>query len=156
MSSDPDRFQPKPGASEPPEMPPPPSMGFLRILLILGGVLLLATAMDLLLRGTMRHPGEPRFTVEGGNPDHGRQLIISHGCVACHVVPGIREARGRVGPQLTGFRDQMYIAGMLPNEPKNLIHWIQFPQHVNPRTAMPNLQVTEAEARDIAAYLYSK
>jgi cytochrome c len=154
MSSNPGQ----PHSPEPPTPEPPPSsrMSFLPILIIIGGILLLATALDLLLRGSVRHPGEPRFTVEGGNPDRGRQLILHHGCGACHVVPGIREARGRVGPQLAGFRDQIYIAGMLPNVPSNLVHWIQFPQQVNPRTAMPNLQVTEAEARDIAAFLYSQ
>jgi cytochrome c1 len=34
-----------------------------------------------------------------------------------------------------------------------MVRWLRFPQQVAPRTAMPNLGVTERDARDIAAYL---
>ena len=44
---------------------------------------------------------------------------------------------------------------MLPNTPQNLIRWIQNPPAVDPLTAMPNVGVTQADARDIAAYLYT-
>jgi cytochrome c1 len=36
-----------------------------------------------------------------------------------------------------------------------MIRWIQNPQAVDQKTAMPNLGVTDAEARDVAAYLYT-
>jgi cytochrome c1 len=36
-----------------------------------------------------------------------------------------------------------------------LILWLQNPQAVEPGTVMPNLGLTEIEARDIAAYLYT-
>jgi cytochrome c2 len=49
----------------------------------------------------------------------------------------------------------MYVAGMLPNTPDNLMHWIREPKAVNPKTAMPQLGVTERDAADIAAYIYS-
>jgi cytochrome c len=49
----------------------------------------------------------------------------------------------------------MYIAGMLPNTPQNMMRWIQAPQEVNRPTPMPNMGVTESEARDIAGYLYT-
>jgi cytochrome c1 len=48
-----------------------------------------------------------------------------------------------------------HIAGVLTNTPDNLIEWIHNPPGVDPRTAMPNLGVDEAAARDIAAYLYT-
>jgi cytochrome c1 len=57
---------------------------------------------------------------------------------------------------LHGFRDQMYIGGILPNVPENLIQWIQNPRRFNPQTAMPDLQVSEEEARAIAIYLYAQ
>ena len=47
-----------------------------------------------------------------------------------------------------------YIAGELPNSPENAIRWIRDPKRVEPGTVMPDLGVTTAEARDIAAYLY--
>ena len=34
-----------------------------------------------------------------------------------------------------------------------MIRWLQAPQAVYPEGAMPNLGVTERDARDIAAYL---
>ena len=53
------------------------------------------------------------------------------------------------------FARRAYIAGQLPNDPENLVRWIQDPQGVEPGTAMPNLGVTAAVARDMAAYLYT-
>jgi cytochrome c1 len=60
-----------------------------------------------------------------------------------------------VGPPLTMFAHRAYIAGQLPNQPENLVRWIQDPQGVEPGTAMPDLGVTPAVARDMAAYLYT-
>lgn len=47
------------------------------------------------------------------------------------------------------------IAGVLPHTTDNLIEWIRHPRQAVPNTAMPEPGVTEAEARDMAAYLYS-
>jgi len=41
------------------------------------------------------------------------------------------------------------------NTPANLFRWIRTPQQVEAGTAMPNLGVTEEQARDIASYLYT-
>jgi cytochrome c1 len=60
-----------------------------------------------------------------------------------------------VGPPLTQFGLRAYIAGQLPNQPDNLLRWLQDPQGVEPGTAMPNLGVGPAAARDMAAYLYT-
>lgn len=69
------------------------------------------------------------------------------------MIPGIREARGLVGPPLIYFGERTIIAGQLPNSPDNLIRWIQHPQSVEPKTAMPDLGLSEDQAADIAAYL---
>jgi cytochrome c1 len=45
------------------------------------------------------------------------------------------------------------LAGRLPNGPENLERWLRGPQAVKPGSAMPDLGVTERDARDIAAYL---
>jgi cytochrome c len=97
----------------------------------------------------------PAWRVVGGTAQHGPALIIAYGCAGCHTVPGVKGARGNVGPPLTRFGDRTYIAGMLRNTPANLVRWIRDPQGVLPGNAMPNMGVTEAEARDIAAYLYT-
>jgi cytochrome c len=90
-----------------------------------------------------------------GNSEHGRQLIASYGCGACHIIPGVHAARGLVGPPLMYFADRTMVAGELPNNPENLQHWIQHPKQVEPNTAMPDLGVTSDEAKDMAAYLYT-
>ena len=90
-----------------------------------------------------------------GNAQHGKELIRSYGCGACHMIPGVEAARGMVGPPLLFLADRTMIAGELPNTPANLTHWIQHPREVEPKTAMPELGVTEDEAYDIAAYLYT-
>jgi cytochrome c2 len=90
-----------------------------------------------------------------GDPKRGQEAIAGFGCGACHQIPGIRGARGSVGPPLTAFANRTYIAGQLVNSPDNLIRWIVDPQAVEPGTAMPNLGVIPAVARDMAAYLYT-
>lgn len=93
--------------------------------------------------------------VPGGDATRGQRAISAYGCGACHVVPGVVGARGLVGPPLTSFAHRAYVAGSLPNTPTNLVRFLQAPQSIRPGSAMPNLDVVEADARDIAAYLYS-
>jgi putative membrane protein len=99
--------------------------------------------------------GEARLVATGGDVDRGRDAIQSFGCGACHEIRGVRGATGRVGPSLNGIAARVYIAGYLPNEPELLIRWIMAPQAYRDPTAMPALGVTEQQARDMAAYLYS-
>lgn len=49
----------------------------------------------------------------------------------------------------------MYVAGILQNTPENVAYWIRDPKGVNPNTAMPKLGLSEGDATDIAAYIYS-
>jgi cytochrome c len=93
--------------------------------------------------------------VPGGDPAAGADLIAQFGCGSCHTIPGIKEADGKVGPPLAGFAERQIIAGQLPNNAENLISWIMDPPSIEPGTAMPNLNVTEEQARDIAAYLFT-
>jgi mono/diheme cytochrome c family protein len=91
----------------------------------------------------------------GADSDRGAKLIVQYGCGNCHTVPGISRARGRVGPPLDFFSERSYIGGELPNTPETLVHWIMDAPALIPATAMPNLDVGERDARDIAAYLYT-
>jgi cytochrome c1 len=45
------------------------------------------------------------------------------------------------------------LAGVLTNTPEHMIEWLRNPQWISPLSAMPDLGVTERDARDIAAYL---
>jgi cytochrome c1 len=71
------------------------------------------------------------------------------------VIPGVRGAHGKVGPPLGDIASRTILAGQVPNTPRSMIAWIRDPQAIEPGTAMPNLHVTEPEARDMAAYLYT-
>jgi cytochrome c len=98
---------------------------------------------------------EEAARLTGGDPDQGPVLIRKYGCSACHVIPGIDGARGMVGPPLNGIGARTYLGGQLPNTPENMMRWIQDPQGIERGTAMPNVGVSEREARHIAAYLYT-
>jgi len=91
----------------------------------------------------------------GGASSPGAQVIQSKDCGSCHTIPGIRGANGSVGPPLTLFARRTFIAGEIPNTPANLALWVRTPQTVEPKTAMPNLGLSEQQARDVAAYLYT-
>jgi cytochrome c1 len=92
---------------------------------------------------------------DAGNARRGKQLLRSYGCGACHIIPGIRTARGLVGPPLYFYGDRTIIAGQLPNRPANLMLWIEHPENIDPKTAMPDLGVSPQQAGDMAAYLYT-
>jgi cytochrome c len=110
----------------------------------------------LLLLGGCREGGVvPRERVPGGDPARGKRTTVAYGCGSCHVIPGVPAAEGRVGPPLTDLADRTFIAGRLRNEPVGLVRWIREPRAVDPSTAMPNLGVTDRDARDIAAFLYT-
>jgi cytochrome c1 len=101
------------------------------------------------------HAAEPAYAIPGASIERGRIAIKAAGCAACHTVPGVRKALGNVGPPLTRIGDRTFIAGMLPNTPANLIRWIRFPQSVVPGNAMPDMNLSDSDARDIAAFLYT-
>lgn len=93
--------------------------------------------------------------ITGGEPSRGTKAITLYGCGGCHEIPGVNGATGQVGPPLTGIANRTYLAGQLQNTPENMIRWILEPQEVEKGTAMPDLHVSERDARDIAAYLYT-
>ncbi|RDI61123.1 cytochrome c [Microvirga subterranea] len=95
------------------------------------------------------------LTIDGANPETGRNLIQTYGCGTCHTIAGIRGARGRVGPELRDYSQQHLLAGFLPNAPRYLIAWLMDPVALKPQTGMPAQGLTEEEARHIASYLYT-
>jgi cytochrome c1 len=67
----------------------------------------------------------------------------------------VRHANGLVGPPLLWWSRRTFIAGELPNTPENLVRWVRSPQSVEPHMAMPALGLSDQQARDVAAYLYT-
>ncbi len=108
------------------------------------------------MKNTGRSIDDPLWTVTDGNHQQGPGSIIKYGCFSCHVIDGIRRANGRVGPKLQDIKEQIYIGGVLANSPENMVEWIMNPLHFSAETAMPDLDVSDQDARDISAYLYRK
>lgn len=83
----------------------------------------------------------------------GQRALHQYACSACHAIPGVTGSRPAVGPPLDGMARRTRIAGVLDNTPENMVRWLRQTQQVKPGTAMPELGLTEQDARDIAAYL---
>lgn len=122
----------------------------------LGGLLMVVVVVTAFWRGVPRDPAIAALrSVPGGDVGRGRAALRRYACGSCHSIPGVPGAEGRVGPRLNDLGNQTYLAGRLPNTAENLVRWIRDPQGVDPQNVMPNLGVTEADARDMAAYLYA-
>ena len=98
---------------------------------------------------------EEVLSAAAGDPARGRAALERYGCGTCHVIGGIAGAGANVGPSLDGVGRRAYLGGMLPNTPANMVAWIRHPRKYDPRTAMPDLGVSEDEARDMAAYFHA-
>ncbi|AVA23680.1 c-type cytochrome [Rhizobium sp. NXC24] len=96
-----------------------------------------------------------RLLTQGGDPSRAPPIFRRYGCTGCHQIPGIAGADGQVGGALSGLQKRVYIAGVINNTGDNLVHWIVSPQIFSPNSAMPKTGISEAEARDLAAYLYT-
>jgi cytochrome c len=110
------------------------------------------------MRGLISLLGLGLTACGGGHDTHhlheAKALIAAH-CGACHQVPGVAVAVGRVGPSLAGIRQQQIIAGYFTNAPGVLAQWIEHPQQLLPGNAMPEMGLTHTEAMTIVDYLYT-
>ncbi|MBJ7446204.1 MAG: c-type cytochrome [Brevundimonas sp.] len=97
---------------------------------------------------------QPR-DITGADAAAGLAVIERLGCAACHQIPGVDWPQGTVGGSLDGFADRSMIAGQFPNQPETLATWVRNAPSMSPKTGMPAMPMTSAEARDVAAYLYT-
>jgi mono/diheme cytochrome c family protein len=102
------------------------------------------------LPGPPPGPPQPHADLE-----RGRIAVTQYACQSCHVIPGVPGSTVDVGPSLKHLSRQRYIAGYLPNTEDNMARWLREPDKVKPGTAMPNLQVSKRDARDMARWLLS-
>lgn len=85
----------------------------------------------------------------------GERAIRMYGCHGCHDIPGIVGHETAVGPRLEAIGEQRFLAGVLPNTEAAMVRWLMEPTHVDPLTAMPDLNVTRQAAEAMAAFLYA-
>lgn len=71
-----------------------------------------------------------------------RPKVFNQMCIACHALGG---QGGDVGPSLDGIGDRM--------TQDEIVVWLTDPQEVQPGTAMPDLPLSEADIRELAAFL---
>ena len=93
---------------------------------------------------------------EAGDPSAGAMVIARQACGSCHIIPGIPDASGMVGPPLAGFRSRQMIAGVVPNTPQALDDYLRDPKALVPANVMPAEGLTEREIEDITAYLETR
>ncbi len=114
-----------------------------------------AATVAVLALAACSHPPKAPLRLVVGDAKRGSVVIGRSGCGSCHEIPGIMHAEGMVGPPLDHFSRRTIVAGLLPNTPANLVHWIRDPQQVVPGNAMPDAGLDDQQARDVAAYLYT-
>ncbi|MFQ5793281.1 MAG: c-type cytochrome, partial [Acidobacteriota bacterium] len=90
--------------------------------------------------------------VPGGNPDRGKELLESVGCLGCHITDEEEAEEAawyrRHGPSLAGLGSKV--------NSEFLFNWLKDPKHYWEETFMPSLRLTDDEAADIAAYLMTR
>jgi sulfur-oxidizing protein SoxX len=118
---------------------------------IMTGSLVLAST--LVLTGCIDKADLPRPIVQG-DAAQGLAIIEEVGCASCHKIPGVAWPEGRTAGDLSGFGARPMIAGRLPNQPDVLVRWLIDPPSLDPGTGMPPMPLNQAQARDVAAYLY--
>jgi mono/diheme cytochrome c family protein len=88
-----------------------------------------------------------------GDAVHGKDLVERLGCKGCHLVGTPEEKldtstlRQRFGPNLAGLP--------VKTTQQWVYNWIKNPKAINPDSRMPNLRLSDEEATDVVAYLWT-
>ena len=89
-----------------------------------------------------------------GDAAAGKEIFTRNACVGCHTIRGV--SAGILAPDLTHFGSRTTLAaGMFPNTLDNVTAWLRDPPAIKPGSKMPNLGLSEADARALAVYLLS-
>jgi cytochrome c len=124
---------------------------------ILGALVLIASGTAVAMTwSSQQHSKAVARAMTGGEPSRAPDIIRRYGCAGCHTIPGIPGGDGQVGGPLSDIKHRVYVGGVVPNSPDNLVRWIVSPQTFSPRSAMPATGISEADARHVASYLYAQ
>ena len=94
-----------------------------------------------------------------GNATRGRELMEQKGCVSCHAFSGVREFPVSAPPPAGSESERA--AALAPDlrftrerfRRDRLLGFLLNPRRIKPDTRMPNFDLSQAEAADIAAYV---
>jgi cytochrome c len=134
---------------------PPSSVLFLGALVALS-IGTAAFAGAVLYVQTSRAAQTQANAITRGDWRAGQLVVGRYNCGSCHLMAGVDGAIGKVGPDLTHVGQRATIAGSLPSDPETMVRWLMHPQQLRPGSGMPEMGLTEKEARDAAAFLYAK
>lgn len=90
----------------------------------------------------------------------GASLFTYYACASCHYLRGVNGTGTQpsvdYAPNLTHIGSRSLLAaGAVSNTPAHMEQWLLNPDTVKPGVHMPNFQLSEAQARDLSAYLES-
>jgi mono/diheme cytochrome c family protein len=96
--------------------------------------------------------------LDGADPKRGRRLLEEKACGTCHRFTGVDPLPGAPTTAARETRQAVFLAPDLRHardrlEPSLVVAWLLDPLKVKPGTLMPQTPMSEAEARDIAAYI---
>lgn len=114
----------------------------------LGGIPANAPLLTFLLAATMLAAlaVDPPQAMAQSLKAEAAKILNARGCVACHYIPGIPEAKGTVGPSLKNLKNRPRLAGgVLKNTPENLRDWLKNPKKIKENTMMPDLGLDDGE-----------
>jgi cytochrome c oxidase subunit II len=87
-----------------------------------------------------------------GDAGAGKEVFARNACVGCHTIRGV--SSGVLGPDLTHFGSRaLFGAGLWPTTPDNVAAWVKDPPRLKPGAKMPNLHLSDADSKAVAAYL---
>ena len=95
----------------------------------------------------------------GASAERGRTLMEAKGCPSCHAFTGIAPLEGASNPKdLKGLASGVALAPDFRTTRKRMtpaavLTWIKDPKAMKADTAMPELALTDAEVKDLAAFV---
>src|SRR5438045_9081956 len=97
-----------------------------------------------------RRSAHPAPTLDTGRATRGKELSASLGCRACHAlapdeVAGQLGANKDIAPNLAGIAEK--------TDALWIYHWVRNPRGYSAVARMPNLRLSDDEARAVSAYL---
>ena len=116
-----------------------------------------ADTASLAIRAPVPAPGDSVVPAEDPLVAQGRQLFLTKACVGCHQLGSADATTTLVGPNLGGIGSRLKLAaGWMDNTDSNLAQWIQNPDRFKEGTFMVVPEITDAEARALAAFLRTR
>ena len=87
-----------------------------------------------------------------GDAVAGKDIFAKSACVGCHTIRGV--SAGVLGPDLTHFGSRkLFGAGLWETNVEKVAEWVKDPPRLKPGAKMPNLHLSDADSKAVAAYL---